>query len=76
MSNRVRDNLRTVSRVVLAGMVGATATGGVSPAWAYIGDSFLSIPNEPGHWRGDDHKGWIRAEASVSGVLSPRQSRA
>lgn len=60
----VRDNARAVRKVVLAGIVATAATGGISPAWAYIGDSFLSFPDEPGHWRGDDHKGWVRAEAN------------
>jgi hypothetical protein len=41
----------------------------VSVSWsatalAYIGDSFLSIPDVTGHWRGENHKGWIRAEAN------------
>lgn len=33
-------------------------------ALAYIGDSFISIPGQTGNWRGNDHKGWIRAEAN------------
>jgi hypothetical protein len=48
----------------LTGALAFLATGGIAPAWAYIGDSFLNIPDEPGHWRGEDHKGWIRAEAN------------
>ncbi|MGE3690693.1 MAG: hypothetical protein AB7F98_04860 [Novosphingobium sp.] len=35
-----------------------------SPVSAYIGDSFLSIPGESGHWRGKEHKGWVHVEAS------------
>ena len=49
-----------VSTLVLASALALAAT----PAWAYIGDSFLSISSQPGHWNGADHKGWIRAEAS------------
>lgn len=44
-------------------------------ASAYIGDSFLNIPDQGGHWRGKDHKGWIRAEASEwQGRLQPPMS--
>ena len=70
-----RDTLTRVRKVVLAGTVAFLATGGIEHAWAYIGDSFLSIPDESGHWRGEDHKGWIRAEASDwQGRLQPPMS--
>lgn len=42
----------------------AASVAGAVPAWAYIGDSFLRIPEQPGHWKGEDHKGWVRAEAN------------
>jgi hypothetical protein len=32
---------------------------------AYIGDSFVSIPGTAGHYKGKDHKNWIRAEANA-----------
>jgi hypothetical protein len=35
-----------------------------SPAAAYIGDSFLSVPGSEGHWKEPEHRGWIRVEAS------------
>jgi hypothetical protein len=36
----------------------------------YVGDSFLNIPGSRGHWRGNDHKNWIRVQANDwSGVL-------
>lgn len=42
----------------------AMSLGWSGSASAYIGDSFLSIPDQKGHWQGTEHKGWIRAEAS------------
>lgn len=42
----------------------ALSSAWAGPAYAYIGNSFLSIPGESGHWRGADYKGWIRAESS------------
>ncbi|HEX7857550.1 MAG TPA: hypothetical protein VF503_28050 [Sphingobium sp.] len=60
----VRDRIRTAGKITLAGALAILGTGGLDQAWAYIGDSFLSIPDEPGHWTGEDHKGWVRAEAS------------
>lgn len=33
-------------------------------AMAYIGESFLLLPEHEGQWEGEEHKGWIRAEAS------------
>ncbi|WP_310532483.1 hypothetical protein [Novosphingobium sp.] len=42
----------------------AMALGWSETASAYIGDSFLSIPDQKGHWQGTEHKDWIRAEAS------------
>jgi hypothetical protein len=32
-------------------------------AFAYVGDSFISIPGTTGQWRGAIYKNWIRAEA-------------
>jgi len=60
----VGGSVRAVGKLVLAGTISIFATGGIGQAWAYIGDSFLSIPDQPGHWHGADHKRWIRAEAS------------
>ena len=50
------------SAVALAASAAAIAWPGA--ASAYFGDSFLSIPGSKGHWRGSDHKEWIRAESS------------
>jgi hypothetical protein len=53
----------------------ALASAWSGPACAYIGDSFLSIPGDAGHWRGDAYRGWIRAEASEwQGRLQPPMS--
>ena len=68
----VRDGIRAVGKFVLVGMMSILATG---QARAYIGDSFLNIPDERGHWRGEDHRGWMRAEASEwQGVIQPPMS--
>src|SRR5260370_6431183 len=68
----VREGVRAFGRPLLVGAMSILATG---QARAYIGDSFLSIPDEPGHWRGEDHTGWIRAEASEwQGVIQPPMS--
>lgn len=69
------NSVRRAGRRALAGVISILVTGGIGQAWAYIGDSFLSIPDQPGHWRGEDHKGWIRAEASDwQGRLQPPMS--
>lgn len=47
--------------LVLAAPVAVLWSGA---ALAYIGDSFINIPGYEGHWSGQDHKQWIRAEAS------------
>lgn len=53
----------------------AAGIGGSETAHAYIGDSFLSIPGQPGNWKGSDHRDWIRAEASDwQGRLQPPMS--
>ena len=59
--------------------VGARAahlTAAICLIWAsgasafYIGDSFINIPGSAGHWKGGDHKNWIRAQANDwQGVL-------
>ena len=73
--NSVRGGARAVGKVVLTGAISILAAGGIGQAWAYIGDSFLNIPGEAGHWRGQDHKGWIRAEAGEwQGRLQPPMS--
>jgi hypothetical protein len=51
------------------GARGAFFAATLSLAWAstasaYVGDSFLNIPSSPGHWQGEEHKAWIRAEAN------------
>jgi hypothetical protein len=70
--NSARDGVRAVGKFVLVGTMSTLAMG---QARAYIGDSFLSIPNQPGHWRGEDHKKWIRAEASEwQGIIQPPMS--
>jgi hypothetical protein len=62
-------------RYLLAASIPIIATGGIGQARAYIGDSFLSIPGERGHWKGGDHKGWIRAEANEwPGRIQPAMS--
>jgi hypothetical protein len=44
-------------------------------AWAYVGDSFISIPGSVGHWRGNDHKNWVRVEVSDwTGRIRPLNS--
>lgn len=43
-------------------------------ALAYIGDSFISIPGYEGHWGGQDHKKWIRAEANDWAGRLPRMN--
>jgi hypothetical protein len=52
-------------RVRALGLLGpALAMAWAAPALAgYFGDSFISIPGVEGHWRGGEHKGWIRIEA-------------
>jgi hypothetical protein len=66
---------RSVGTSVLAIMTGIVSTGGIETANAYIGDSFLSMPGQAGAWKGADHKGWIRAEASDwQGRLQPAMS--
>lgn len=73
--NSVRDRVSAVGKTVLASTVAIVGIVSAGPAWAYIGDSFLSFPDEPGHWRGEDHKGWIRAEANEwQGRLQPPMS--
>ncbi len=58
-----RHSLRS-SRFVLSASLAVCSLVHSGAALAYAGDSFLSIPDAEGHWRGQDHKGWIRAEAN------------
>ena len=68
----VHSSVRAFGSVVLVGALSVLAMG---QAHAYIGDSFLNFPDKPGHWRGRDHKGWVRAEASEwQGVIQPPMS--
>ncbi|MCB2079372.1 MAG: hypothetical protein KDE55_16960 [Novosphingobium sp.] len=72
---RARKELFAAGRLALALTMATAATGGAGQAWAYIGDSYLKIGDEEGHWEGEDHKGWIRAEASEwQGRLQPPMS--
>ena len=48
------------ARIVAVGL--ALAAPGA--AFAYIGDSFISVPGQHGHWKGKQYRGWIRAEAN------------
>ena len=66
--SRVRRGVRAVGKLVLVGTISILVTG---QARAYIGDSFLNIPDQHGHWRGEDHKGWIRAEAERMAGRAP-----
>lgn len=56
--------LRAAGRSISAAVLALLGTGGIGPASAYIGDSFVRLPDAPGTWRGTEYKGWIRAEAS------------
>lgn len=61
----VKPNPRVYrTKLVSALLTAGLAVGAATPAQAYVGDSFLSIPETPGNWPGNEHKGWIRAEAS------------
>lgn len=51
-----------VSGASLAAFLGLVIS---SPAPAYIGDSFISIPGVAGHWPGAEHRNWIRADANL-----------
>ena len=64
-----------IRRSALGGRV-ATLVAVICLVWTgsarafYVGDSFLNIPGSTGHWKGGDHKNWIRAQANDwSGVL-------
>ena len=68
----VRNGVRAFKSVIFLSVISILAAG---QAQAYIGDSFISIPGEHGHWKGEDHKGWVRAEASEwQGVIQPPMS--
>ena len=59
-----RLQLLAAIRSLFASALALLGTGGIGPASAYIGDSFLLLSDAPGTWRGKEYKGWIRAEAS------------
>lgn len=62
MAAMLRFRLRRLG-IAASGLIAAAVAAG-GPAWAYIGDSFVQIPGETGHWAGNDHKHWMRAEGS------------
>lgn len=74
VTSSFRTAPKCARRLAIALACGAAAILPTSVS-AYIGDSFLEVPSEPGSWKGEDHKGWIRAEASEwQGRLQPPMS--
>lgn len=60
----VRGKVRAIGKLLLVSAISFLGLGAITPAWAYIGDSFIRIPGQPGQWQGTDYKGWIRLEAN------------
>lgn len=72
MVHRRARQLKAAQGACLVAVLGLACSGVAS---AYVGDSFIRIPGSEGHWRGKEHKNWIRAEASEwAGRLRPLNS--
>ena len=56
-------------------IIGMSCLAWAGTGLAYVGDSFMSIPGSAGHWRGKDHKDWVRVEVSEwAGRIKPLNS--
>jgi hypothetical protein len=62
------------SAMFKSAMAALATCGLATAAAAYVGDSFISIPGEKGHWRGREHEGWLRVEASDWAGRLPRMN--